>query len=86
MEVWAPVLAADQIEPAWPFVVRRLMIDGSHSLRNQWQMARELQRHHDELHEAILYVPEPGPLLSLLVLQFFNDLPVPVGFWPGRIG
>jgi len=79
VEVWAPALPAECREPAWPFAVRRLPIDGSHSLRNQWRMARELQRNRDQLHEAILYVPEPGPLLSMLLLQFFDDLP------PGRL-
>ena len=79
VEVWAPALPAGNQEPAWPFVVRRLPIDSSHSLRNQWRMARELQKQHDQLHEAILYVPEPGPLLSMLLLQFFDDLP------PGRL-
>ena len=79
VEVWAPALPAGQQEPVWPFVVRRQPIDGSHSLRNQWRMARQLQRQRDQLHEAILYVPEPGPLLSILLLQFFDDLP------PGRL-
>ena len=79
VEIWAPALPAGQYEPARPFAVRRLPIDGSHGLRNQWRMARQLQRHRDELHQAILYVPEPGPLLSILLLQFFDDLP------PGRL-
>ena len=79
VEVWAPALPPGILEPAWPFEVRRLPIDGSHSLRNQWRMARALQRDRDRLHEAILYVPEPGPLLSMLLLQFFNKLP------PGRL-
>ena len=79
VEVWAPALPGETQEPAWPFEVRRLPIDGSHSLRNQWRMARELQRNRDQLQEAILYVPEPGPLLAMLLLQFFHDLP------PGRL-
>jgi len=79
VEVWAPALPPENQEPAWPFRVRRLPINGSHSLRNQWRMARELQRYRDQLHKAILYVPEPGPLLSLLLLQFLHDLP------PGRL-
>lgn len=79
VEVWAPALPTGQQESLWPFVVRRLPIDSSHSLRNQWQMARELQRQRAQLHEAILYVPEPGPLLSILLLQFFHKLP------PGRL-
>ncbi len=79
VEVWAPALPVGLPEPVWPFVVRRLPIDSSHSLRNQWRMARALQRERDRLHAAILYVPEPGPLLSMLLLQFFHNLP------PGRL-
>ena len=79
VEVWAPALPAENHEPDWPFVVRRLLIDGTHSLRNQWRMARELRRHRDQLRESVLYVPEPGPLLSMLVLQFLHLLP------PGRL-
>jgi len=79
VEVWAPALPAGQSEKIWPFAVRRLPIDGSHSLRNQWRMARELMARRDELQDAILYIPEPGPLLSLLVLQFLDTLP------PGRL-
>ena len=75
VEVWAPALPAGTSEPNWPFSVKRIPIDGSHSLRNQWRMAHELQLHHAQLREAILYVPEPGPLLSILLLQFFHDLP-----------
>ena len=66
-------------EPQWPFKVERLNIDSSHSLRNQWRMARYLLAHRDSWQNAILYVPEPGPLLSMLLLQFFDILP------PGRL-
>lgn len=79
VEVWAPALPAEEQEPTWPFLVRRLPIDGSHSWRSQWRMARELQRNRSQLREAILYVPEPGPLLAMLLLQLFRDLP------PGRL-
>lgn len=75
VEVWAPALPNKVVEPNWPFTVRRLPIDGSHSLRNQWKVAREFQKYREELHESILYVPEPGPLLSMLLLQFLHKLP-----------
>jgi phosphatidyl-myo-inositol dimannoside synthase len=78
-EVWAPELPPGMVEPAWPFVVRRLKIDGTHSLRSQWGMARAIVQNRDHWHDAILYVPEPGPLLSMLFLQFFDILP------PGRL-
>ncbi len=74
-EVWAPALANGTIEPDWPFTVRRLSIDSSHGLTNQWRMARYLLAHRDQWQDAILYVSEPGPLLSMLLLQFFDILP-----------
>ncbi|MBA4135721.1 MAG: glycosyltransferase family 1 protein [Opitutus sp.] len=79
MEVWAPRLPPGVQEPTWPFSVKRLNLDSSHSLRNQWRMARFLLAHREEWQNAILYVPEPGPLLSMLILQFFDVLP------PGRL-
>lgn len=74
-EVWAPRLAQGSSEPAWPYPVQRLAIDGSHSLWNQARMARYLLSHRDTWQNSLLYVPEPGPLLSMLLLQFFDILP-----------
>lgn len=79
VEVWAPRLAKGTAEPAWPFQVDRLNIDGSHSLLNQWRMARYLLGHRESWEDCTLYVPEPGPLLSMLLLQFFDILP------PGKL-
>jgi glycosyltransferase involved in cell wall biosynthesis len=79
VEVWAPALPAGQVDKPWPFQIRRLAMDGSHGLANQWRMAGELRAARDRLQDAILYIPEPGPLLSMLVLQFFDTLP------PGRL-
>lgn len=78
-EVWAPRMPKGQAEPAWPFRVQRLNLTNSHSLWNQWRMARYLWVHREEWQKALLYVPEPGPLLSMLLLQFFDVLP------PGRL-
>lgn len=74
VEVWAPALPAGVAEPTWPFAVKRLPIAGDHSLKSQWRMAKHLRHHRDLLAEAILYIPEPGPLLALLLLQFFERL------------
>jgi glycosyltransferase involved in cell wall biosynthesis len=74
-EVWAPRLPPGIGEPPWPFPVKRLALDSSHSLWNQWRMARYLLAHRESWQNAILYVPEPGPLLSMLLLQFFDILP-----------
>jgi phosphatidyl-myo-inositol dimannoside synthase len=74
VEVWAPALPAGVSEPDWPFAVRRLPLAGDHSLRSQWRMARALSAHADKLRDAILYIPEPGPLLAMLLLQYFDTI------------
>jgi len=74
VEVWAPALPPGTPEPAWPFVVRRLPLAGDHGLLSQWRMARELLAHRDRLEAATLYIPEPGPLLAMLLLQYFDSL------------
>jgi len=75
VEVWAPALPAGTVERAWPFKVRRLAMGGSHSLRDQWRMARALLRERKAWDHALLYVPEPGPILALQVLQLIGRLP-----------
>jgi len=74
VEVWAPALPVGTNEPSWPFPVRRLALAGNHSLLSQWRMARHLRRKYTELGSAVLYVPEPGPLLALLLLQYFDAI------------
>lgn len=74
VEVWAPALPAGVAEPAWPFQVRRLPLSGDHSLRSQWCMARELIANADRINDATLYIPEPGPLLAMLLLQYFDTI------------
>lgn len=74
VEVWAPALPSNTEEPAWPFQIRRLSLVGDHSLLSQWRMARELLAHADRLNNATLYIPEPGPLLAMLLLQYFDTI------------
>ncbi|HWA28716.1 MAG TPA: glycosyltransferase family 4 protein [Lacunisphaera sp.] len=74
VEVWAPALPAGAVEPEWPFQVRRLALAGDHSLRSQWCMARELIAQADRINDATLYIPEPGPLLAMLLLQYFDTI------------
>lgn len=74
VEVWAPALPRGLSEPAWPFRVKRLALKGDHSLRSQWRMARTLLRHADRLNDATLYIPEPGPVLAMLLLQYFDTI------------
>lgn len=79
VEVWAPALPPGVAEPTWSFAVRRLPLAGNHGLLSQWRMVRELLAHRDRLREATLYIPEPGPLLAMLLLQYFDTLR------PGRL-
>jgi glycosyltransferase involved in cell wall biosynthesis len=74
VEVWAPQLPAGMPDRPWPFRVERLPLAGDHSLLSQWRMARQLMAHRDRLREATLYIPEPGPLLAMLLLQYFDTL------------
>jgi glycosyltransferase involved in cell wall biosynthesis len=74
VEVWAPALPAGGSDSQWPFPVRRLPLAGNHSLLSQWRMARELLAHRQRLESATLYIPEPGPFLSMLLLQYFDTL------------
>ncbi|MBI2497260.1 MAG: glycosyltransferase family 4 protein [Opitutae bacterium] len=74
VEVWAPALPAGTAEAVWPFPVRRLPLAGDHSLLSQWRMARQLMTQRDKLKGATLYIPEPGPLLAMLLLQYFDAL------------
>jgi glycosyltransferase involved in cell wall biosynthesis len=74
VEVWAPALPAGRPEADWPFPVNRLPLAGNHSLLSQWRMARQLMTQRDKLRGATLYIPEPGPLLAMLLLQYFDTL------------
>ncbi|MDI1320814.1 MAG: glycosyltransferase family 4 protein, partial [bacterium] len=74
VEVWAPALPEGTPEAAWPFPVHRLPLAGDHSLLSQWRMARQLMTQRDKLKGATLYIPEPGPLLAMLLLQYFDTL------------
>lgn len=74
VEVWAPRLPAGETEGDWPFAVRRLPLAGNHSLLSQWRMVRILRAQRAYLQSAILYIPEPGPVLAMLLLQYFNPV------------
>lgn len=71
IEVWAQSAAgADKTD--WPFRLRRLPLKGTHDLACQLQLARELIRHRRVLREATVYLPEPGPMMAMMLLQFFH--------------
>lgn len=74
VEVWAPALSPQAEEADWPFTVRRLKLAGDHSLLSQWRMARELIARSHRLNNVTLYIPEPGPLLAMLLLQYSDTI------------
>lgn len=74
VEVWAQALPAGLKEGIWPFKLRRLPLKGTHGIRCQLSIAREFIRHRKTLRESTVYLPEPGPILTLLWLQLFGNL------------
>jgi glycosyltransferase involved in cell wall biosynthesis len=74
VEVWAPALPSGVAEAPWPFTVRRLPLAGDHSLLSQWRVSRELLAHSARLANTTLYIPEPGPLLAMLLLQYVETI------------
>ena len=71
VEVWAQSAPAS-IEKKWPFRIRRLPLKGSHDLICQLKLARQLVLRRRELRNATVYLPEPGPMLTMMLLQFFK--------------
>src|SRR5688572_24282464 len=47
---------------------------GTHDLLCQLRLARELIRHRRDLRRATVYLPEPGPMMTMMLLQFFHAL------------
>ena len=73
VEVWAQSAPASTAEKTdWPFRLRRLPLKGSHDLWCQVRLARELIRHRRNLRHATVYLPEPGPMMTMMLLQFFQ--------------
>jgi phosphatidyl-myo-inositol dimannoside synthase len=72
VEVWAQSAPQTADKKDWPFRMRRLPLRGSHDLWCQVQLARELIRHRRDLRHATVYLPEPGPMLTMMLLQFFH--------------
>ena len=71
VEVWAPS-APPQGEKKWPFRLRRLPLKGTHDLWCQLRLALQLIRTRRQLRHAIVYLPEPGPMMTMMTLQFFH--------------
>src|SRR5690606_22941593 len=71
VEVWAQS-APRQSEKTFPFRLRRLPIRGSHDLECQLRVAMQLIRDRRKLRYTTVYLPEPGPMLALMLLQRFH--------------
>lgn len=69
VEVWAQSAPPD-VEKAWPFKLHRLPVKGSHDLGCQARLALQLIRQRRRLRYATVYLPEPGPMLAMMFLQF----------------
>ncbi|MEO6245671.1 MAG: glycosyltransferase family 4 protein [Opitutaceae bacterium] len=72
VEVWAQSAALTPEKSDWPFRLIRLPLKGSHDLICQIRLGRELIRRRRELRHATVYLPEPGPMLTMMLLQFFH--------------
>ncbi len=79
VEVWAQAAPATARKADWPFRLRRLPLKGTHDLSCQWQLARALVGQRRRLRRAVVYLPEPGPMLTMMLLHFFH------AFRPGRL-
>jgi glycosyltransferase involved in cell wall biosynthesis len=71
VEVWAQS-APPNAEKDWPFRIRRLPLKGTHDITCQLKLARELVVSRRQLRNATVYLPEPGPMLTMMLLQFFK--------------
>ena len=71
VEVWAQCAPPD-VEKDWPFRLRRLSLKGTHGLRCQLRLAQQLVANRRRLRYATVYLPEPGPMLTMMLLQFFH--------------
>ena len=71
VEVWAQSSSGEAEKP-WPFRMRRMPLKGTHDLICQFKLARELVAKRRQLRNATVYLPEPGPMLTMMLLQFFT--------------
>jgi phosphatidyl-myo-inositol dimannoside synthase len=69
VEVWAQS-APPNAEKNWPFRMRRLPVKGTHNFACQLGLAVQLIQQRRRLRYATVYLPEPGPMLAMMLLQF----------------
>ncbi len=71
VEVWAQS-APPTKEKEWPFRLRRLPLKGTHNFTCQVRLAWQLIHERRRLRYATVYLPEPGPMLAMMMLQFID--------------
>ncbi len=71
VEVWAQS-APSHAEKPWPFRLQRLPVRGTHDFACQVGLALQLIRQRRRLRYATVYLPEPGPMLAMMLLQGFR--------------
>ncbi len=71
VEVWAQSAPPD-VEKPWPFRLRRLPLKGTHDIACQVRLVCQLIAARRRLRYATVYLPEPGPMLAMMFLQFFK--------------
>ena len=72
VEVWAQSAPHTSDKGDWPFRIKRMPLKGTHDLACLVRLARELIRHRRHLRRATVYLPEPGPMMTMMLLQFFH--------------
>ena len=68
VEVWAP--AHPRIaEAGFLFAVKPLALKGNQGWSSRIQLAREIWKNRKDLKESILYLPEPGPIRTMMYMR-----------------
>ncbi len=67
IEVWAQQAAPHEEKP-WSFTMRRLPLPGTHNLICRLKLILWLVRERRRLRYATVYLPEPGPMLALMMI------------------
>lgn len=71
VEVWAQE-APGITEKPWPFRLRRVPVKGTHDLSCQLRLGVHLIAARRKLRYATVYLPEPGPMLAMMLLQHLH--------------
>jgi phosphatidyl-myo-inositol dimannoside synthase len=71
VEVWAQATTG-QAEKPWPFRLHRMPIKGTHDFSCQVRLGLQLILARRKLRYATVYLPEPGPMLAMMLLQHFK--------------